>query len=521
MAEIMKKNIFLYSSLVLLALTLTYLVNTPDPDFWVRLAVGSLFFQTGGVLRQDIFAYSPTKSLWIDHEWGSGVIFYFFAKYLGSAGIYFLKFLLILAILLLVDKIIRLQGKIKDIHSEALYFIFLSISLIPFIAGNIRCQIFTYVFFALWIYVLERIKRGENRIIWILPVTIMIWANLHGGFIAGLGLIAIYAAGEYINKADYKKFLLIFLITLPFTLINPYGIKYITYIAGAITMPRPGIEEWAPISLIEKPMRLFGLYIYRFAGFVYLTLFSTIVIAGWFIKKIKPDWTRILLFIGLVYTGFSHKRNAVFLIIASGSLFYHYYMAMFFAIFNRLSSKFTSRAPILLIWVKNIVTYFILSFVLINFIHLPKEMIVAPDQYPVGSLEFIKQNNLSGNILAPYRWGNYVLWKLYPHCHVFGDGRYEEVYPDEVFADVMNFSRHFNDNWVDIVRRYNTDIIIAPKEFYKASDLLSLKDWVVVYEDLSSFLLLPAKKIKNNYLIPNYNNELYRTEDYGKSVELN
>ncbi len=47
-----------------------------DADIWHRLAVGKIFFQTGWVLKHDIFSYALTKPVWVDHEWGSGVIFW-------------------------------------------------------------------------------------------------------------------------------------------------------------------------------------------------------------------------------------------------------------------------------------------------------------------------------------------------------------------------------------------------------------------------------------------------------------
>jgi len=46
------------------------------------------FFQTGTVLKKDIFSYLPTKDLWVDHEWGSGVVFTFLQNF-SANGEYF------------------------------------------------------------------------------------------------------------------------------------------------------------------------------------------------------------------------------------------------------------------------------------------------------------------------------------------------------------------------------------------------------------------------------------------------
>jgi hypothetical protein len=106
------KKLFFYLSITVIVYILTFVNNLPDYDLWARLAVGSIFFQTGKVLKHDIFSYLPTKDLWIDHEWGSSVVFYFFARYMDAWGIFFLKALIIFAIFTLILKIkakIRLE----------------------------------------------------------------------------------------------------------------------------------------------------------------------------------------------------------------------------------------------------------------------------------------------------------------------------------------------------------------------------------------------------------------------------
>src|SRR4051812_27546204 len=55
-----------------------------DPDLWGRMAVGRLFFEHGGMPRRDPFSYSPSLPEWNDHEWLSGVFFYWVHDMLGE-----------------------------------------------------------------------------------------------------------------------------------------------------------------------------------------------------------------------------------------------------------------------------------------------------------------------------------------------------------------------------------------------------------------------------------------------------
>ena len=307
--EQMKKGFF-YLSIAAIIYVLTFAVNSPDLDLWARLAVGSVFFQTGSVLKHDIFSYLPTKDIWIDHEWGSGVVFYFFVKHMGDWGIFVLKALILFAIFILIIKTINLQRD-KDHDSAGIfYFIFLGFSLLPGIASLIRCQMFSYLFFTLWIYELERIRRGENKFIWIFPVTMLFWVNMHGGFLTGIGLIIIYALGELLNRKNPLKYFGILALIIPVTLINPYGFKFWNFIIEAAFMPRPYIPEWNPISL-SGPIHIFeGIKIHVLAGFMIFAFLTLIAGARMLMQKEKSDWTKIIMIIILLYMSVRHQRHA-------------------------------------------------------------------------------------------------------------------------------------------------------------------------------------------------------------------
>ncbi|OGI22561.1 MAG: hypothetical protein A2287_07370 [Candidatus Melainabacteria bacterium RIFOXYA12_FULL_32_12] len=516
------KRFFFYLTLILISYICAVIVNHPDNDLWARLAVGSLFFQTGGVLRHDIFAYTPTKDLWVDHEWGSGVIFYFFVDKFGDWGLFLLKAILLLMIFVLLSKIIRLYIE-KNLHIEVFYFIFLAFSILPGIANLLRSQIFTLLFFVFWIYILERVRRGENRLLWTLPVTMIIWANLHGGFVTGLGLLLIYALGEYLNKKDFLKYLWILGLSILVTLINPYGINYWSYILDATTMSRSLIGEWMPVSLVDGPFHIInGVSIHILSGFFLFLLLTLIVGIRLLINQTKADWVKILLIGITLYLGLKHQRHVVFFIFVVSGLLYHQYLALFYSIFDLIKNKMGEKFSRYLVLSKNMLVYVLIISACMFFVPtLPNKIAVKPIFYPVGAFEFIKQNNLSGNLATTYGWGSYALWKLYPQCKVLIDGRYEEVYPNDVYELAMNFSEHLNDNWYKFLDYFHTDIIVASKLKYLSDDLEILGGWKVVYEDAVSVVFLPLDKIKDSYIYPNFRSRIYWQEDLSKPVNLN
>ncbi|PKN53238.1 MAG: hypothetical protein CVU55_03240 [Deltaproteobacteria bacterium HGW-Deltaproteobacteria-13] len=515
----MKKGIF-YLSIAIIIYILTFAINLPDSDLWARLAVGSIFFQTGHVLQHDIFSYLPTKDLWIDHEWGSGVVFYFLARYLGEWGIFALKAFILFAILILIIKIIKLQANKDQGFAGVFYFIFLGFSLIPGIASLIRCQMFTYLFFTLWIYALERIRRQENQFIWIFPVTMLLWVNLHGGFLAGIGLIIIYAAGELLNYKNPLKYLGILALIIPATLMNPYGFELWNYMIDASFMPRPYIQEWQSISLNGPIHMIGGMKIHILAGFMIFALLTIMVSVKLLIQKGKPDWTKIILVTLLLYLSVKHQRHSEFFVLAVSGLLYHQYVHLFDPVRKFIKNKLSDKTDKVWEGIKYGFGYILLGAIFVySMPYLSHSIIVDPMAYPVGSIEFIKQNNLSGNIATTYNWGSYASWKLYPQGKVLIDGRYEEVYPDVVYDAAMQFSEHQGD-WRAILRDYHADVLVLSKRSYSPADVSNLTDWKLVYQDMSSVVLLPKDKIKSLYIYPDYKNPTYFKEDFSKKVKL-
>ena len=115
-----------------------------DYDFWARLIVGKSFFQTGTLFNHDFYSYGTTHEF-IDHEWGSSLVFYLVQNYFGDVGIYCLKALLIILTLFVITKIIKLEN--KDIKLHFLFFFFVIQSISSNIFSTVRCQSFSFLFF--------------------------------------------------------------------------------------------------------------------------------------------------------------------------------------------------------------------------------------------------------------------------------------------------------------------------------------------------------------------------------------
>src|SRR5262249_38913902 len=59
-----------------------------------------------------------------------------------------------------------------------------------------RPREFTFLFFTFFLDRLYRYRSGESVQLWLLPLLMPLWANLHGGFVFGLGLLGLFALPE-------------------------------------------------------------------------------------------------------------------------------------------------------------------------------------------------------------------------------------------------------------------------------------------------------------------------------------
>ncbi|MBN1364051.1 MAG: hypothetical protein JW976_04515 [Syntrophaceae bacterium] len=451
-----------------------------DYDLWGYLSFGRVFWEEGFPYH-DVFAYTPTKQLWVYHEWLTGVVFWWLIKYFGPASLQLLRYILaILTIYLVYETALRRSGN----HFFVVVTLIPSILLISFGYVPVRAQIFTFFFFILTLYILECSKRtGNGTILRWFPFIQIIWCNFHGGFISGLGLIFLYALGEGLARkkiaVSYLKWGIIASVA---TLINPYGIKYWIYIIHAVSMSRPEVTEWYSVAAALKS----NLYFFP----VSLFLIMSVIIVLVFLLRRKKDITELLVIIVLIYGGSVHVRHGVIFGLVLGA-----YAPVFLSEFaqewkaKRHSLFLLGRFFLVIFSVFLIITYFYFYPVKqISFIPSFK-FFVSADYYPTGAIKWMKNNNIKGNILPNFEWGEYITWLLYPDCRVAMDGRYETVYEDNLHKEYFDFL-YGRKNWSFFLKKYPHHIVLL-KAGTKTHLLMNReKDWNLVYSDKRSVVFV-------------------------------
>lgn len=476
---------FLAGGLYLLFVAL-FSSNLADYDLWGYLAFGRIFWAEGYFPFHDLFSYTPTRAIWVYHEWLTSVVFYYLYNYFGAAGLQLLRYVIILiTIYLLYLTAIKRGGE----PVWGLVAFIPAVLLISFGYVPVRAQLFTYLFFILTLYVLESAKKDLQWSIlwWLLPIQV-VWCNFHGGFLAGLGLIVLYGLGEGLSGRKFFPFITIGAMAALVTLVNPYGIRYWQYTLKAVSMPRPEINEWVSI-LGAFTKGIYGVPVYIF-------IVMTILCSFFYVSRHRRDYTEILVVAMTIYWGCKHVRHNVFFGLVFGS-YLPLVLTEYWAALKkrRLISGPWSWFP------QGILVVLLLSVYLfsnpsLSFQGSPSFALVTPSpQFPAGAYKWIKANCFQGNILPHFEWGEFLIWYFSPLSRVAMDGRYETVYQDQVSREYFLFLSG-KESGRDFLRKYPHDMVLIKSN--TGADFLMRTEpgWKEVYSDPGCVMYL---RQTNNY----------------------
>ncbi len=464
--------------------------STADPDLWGYLSFGRLFWNSGGFPYHDIYAYTPTKDVWVYHEWLTGVMFYTLFMWLGPACLQVMKYILGLGTALLIFMTARARGTSLAMAVTGLLLVS---PLFGFSYSPVRAQIFTYFFLALTLFILERSKVTDKQkhLFWFLPI-FFLWANLHGGFIVGLGIIGIFVAGHLIAGCKTRLLIIVLGLSAACTFINPYGANLWIYLVDALTIPRPDIGEWQSLLWALKN----GEYFTNAAYFLFLFAF---VIISLFISR-RANFTDAILIIATGYLAFSHLRHQSLFFIMAGCLLPAYLTAIWKIVEKSrdIASRWNRpmRAAVLVFFSLFILIYGykFLSGKPFTLIASPYSDHSASDYYyPVSAVKHIRSAGIKGNMLTEFDWGEYIIWELEGNCRVAIDGRYETVYPENVSREYFEFAAGRSD-WRRFLDQYPHDLILLRRHSDICEIMHNQPCWKQIYIDAGSVLFTRNKE---------------------------
>jgi hypothetical protein len=239
----------LWLIVVLGAIGLMALARTPSAiDLAYHVKAGELMVAEGALPRTDVLAWTTAGRPWLDQNWGAQLVLYGIWRLGGFPLVVVVNALLAVATWALVAAACRRRTASLRLIAGAV--------LTGYVAAaatfSARPQMFSLLLFAVELYLLE-VARTRPRAAWAIALLMPLWANLHGAFLVGVGLLAIEvaAAAWRRDRSGAVRYLLVTAASVAGLLVNPWGVGVLGY---AVSLPANRvvsalITEWAPTSI--------------------------------------------------------------------------------------------------------------------------------------------------------------------------------------------------------------------------------------------------------------------------------
>ena len=227
-----------------------------DPNTGVHVRTGEWMLAEHVVPRKDLFSFAIAGHAWCDWEWLCDALYAVLHRWRGLAAIAAFS----LAVLCFTSLLVYLAARVHagGMVALAVTCLVMATTTIHWLA---RPHLLTWLLVALFCWVIERARvRGHGALLLALPLLMVLWVNLHPGFLAGVLILAVWSAAQHVKglfgltqerhivHAQWSRwFSLTALACLTATLVNPYGIELHKHVVEYLFSPgtvTAQVAEW-------------------------------------------------------------------------------------------------------------------------------------------------------------------------------------------------------------------------------------------------------------------------------------
>ena len=481
-----------------------------------HIRTGQIILANHAIPQVDPFSSTMAGQRWFAWEWLYDLVAGHLESVAGLNGVTLLTAIVIAATFSGTFFVLRRNGT-NFIVSLILVLLAASASTLHFLA---RPHVFSWLFAVIWFSLLDgatvknfkfgsaRLSRGQ---LWVMPPLMVLWANLHGGFLIGLILIGIYWIGaswrwlrlkedrieDVLDKVragkQARQLALVGAGSLAATFVNPYGWRLhdhiYHYLSNRFLMDH--IDEFQSPNFHGVAQRCFAI----------LLMLTFLALATNRDTSRRVGTTEILIVLFALYSGLYASRNipvsAVLLVLVIGPTISTATLQTMRRLSNRDHTEpYSGVSPLFLERMQKVELrrrghlWCIGATVLAVWIAFhggtlgPNRLMDAhfsSSRFPVKAVDYVKNRNQAGPILAPDYWGGYLIYRLYPERKVVVDDRHD-LYGEEFLKAYLAFV-HVEPNWKRFLEDRSVGCIIVPRESAVASILAVTSSWRLVYSD--------------------------------------
>lgn len=493
------------------------LSNRPlaDADIGWHIRTGEQILATHSLPHTDPFSSTMQGQPWFAWEWLYDFLLGILHQACGLNGVVWLCALLVAEIfaLLLSQLVERGAGLLLAV---VLMLLAEAASAIHLYA---RPHIVSWLFSLLWFVVLERWEGWEHGrpprwIRWFFPATMLLWVNVHGGWLFGAALLGIYAFTALVEslrahgalagiRAGHRAraMALAWAASMVATLANPYGWRLHAHIYGYLTdhylmnrideFKSPDFHSWAPRSFAIILM----LVLVAFWG----NGFSN---GG---KKVRLSHLLVVLL--AAYAGFYSSRNlpvsSMLLVLVAGPMLWENFVSLAdrpgawrwlrngAARISDFSQRMTAQEIEFRGHLWPVVSVAFALAVCLQGGWLGSQQLVHaqfdPQKMPVAAVTFL-QNEGPGKqpstepVFSTDAWGGYLIYQFNPRRKVMVDDRHD-LYGSDRIRQYLILTQA-EPGWQSVLETWRIRTALLPAGSTLANLLRELpQDWRVAYED--------------------------------------
>jgi hypothetical protein len=474
-----------------------------DGDTGWHIRTGEWILAHHQVPYQDMFSFTMPGKPWFAWEWlwdvGAALIFQRF----GLGGVVLVSFSIICLTFALLYRLIARRSQ-NVLVAIGLTVLSAAGSTVHWLA---RPHLFTMLFTVIYLSILQRVQEGRRKLLLWLPLLAVLWANLHGGFLFGIIILGLVAAGELAgavlaatseerwkavrNSVPYAATAL---GCLAASLINPYTYHLHQHIWEYARDPKQQmyIVEFFGVNFQKAGSEFFEMMLALGCG-----------AAIWYL--VRKRFSEFLLLAAWAHVSLLVVRNVpIFMIVAApltATAVVDWLESLSraqIAGWIRKAAELVHAAseeigPIDRLWRVHAIPAVMLALFGLAMTSPAAGLRLKPEYdrktYPAGALAMLQNPAL--RIFADDEWGDYLVYQRWPlGGKVFWDGRSDFYGGENVekWLGIINVKY----DWQETLDEYGVDTMLLHPDSPLATTVKGSSRWRVVYDDGVAIVFRPA-----------------------------
>ena len=455
-----------------------FIAGVQDPDFWWHLRIGRWMADNARLPSTDIFTFTVPDHVWTDHEYLTEILIWLVYNATGVIGVSLAFGLLTWAAFWIIYRQVRGQP-----------WVIVGIGLaIAAVAGSPiwgpRAQMITFFLTCLELYWLHGYLSGRSRAVNFFPLVMVLWANLHGGWVIGFVWLGVALVSELIgwmwnrdnpaHRAHVRRLAIIALFSVAAVAATPHGLSLYPYpfqTQGSVAQQKLIVEWFSP--------DFHQIYLRPFEAMVFL------VIIGFGLRR--PPLYEFLLTLVALGLALQSVRNVVLFVAVATPVMINCYSAYWKEVSEARGWKLNLPPRRIFAATTAIVLAVIVLATALRIddsVNPDKQRALAMTDYPVAASDWLTAHPEVGTrMYNQYGWGGYLANRFYPQANrkvfIFGEAALMGDPLLNQYQDVQTL----RSDWKQVLDQYRVDYIVYNKGEALANVLATQPDWKLVYED--------------------------------------